>query len=123
MSFSNSILSNLTNSELEIIFKNSTNNTTIPCKLAPRETVDLKVIETPYQIIITKIDGNEVEIQYDTIITSYMSIMIDYSDNQLYIQDFLNNVKVSGNKRFDGNLFSVKTVKATEFLGKNLSFS
>ena len=116
MSFSDSILSNLTNSEIEIIFKNSTNNTNTCCSLAPRETIDLKVNNTPYQIVFTKIDGKAVEIQYNTAITCYMSIMQDYSDNQFYIQDFLNNKKVTGDKYYTPA--SVETA-SIQSLGKN----
>ena len=106
MSSSISIISNLTNEEIEIYFKNSTYNSNSSCKLAPSESIDLNVFNTPYEIILKRIGRNPVKIIFETIITSYLSIMQDHTNKQLYIQDFLNNKKISRNKITILNQFS-----------------
>jgi hypothetical protein len=103
MSLSNSIISNLTNEEIEIDFKNSTYNSNSSCKLAPSESIDLNVFNTPYEIILKRIGRNPVKIIFETIITSYLSIMQDHTNKQLYIQDFLNDQKISSNKIYNPN--------------------
>ncbi len=117
MSFKIAVLSNLTEQRIEIIFNNSTYNINISCTLEPFEPVDLKVIGIPYQIILNKIDRIEADVSFDTMISSYMSIMKDLTDNQFYIMDFSNNKKVIGNNKLDNKKVPVQQAK-NESLGK-----
>lgn len=97
MSYSDAIISNLTNKEIELNIINSTDKTNSTHSLPPSQSINLKVLENPYKIVIKRADSKALDIKFETPLSCYMSVMIDHSINKFYIQDFLNNKKITEN--------------------------
>jgi len=98
MSKLDSIFTNLTNSHLELTFHHKSSDARAKFELGPKETCNLVVFETPYDIVILTVNGKQYNLRFETVISSYMGIIKGLDTSELYLQDFVNNKKIIGTK-------------------------
>jgi len=107
-----SVLSNLTDVEVQLTFENKKKNIKSQFTLPPNESCNIPIFEFAYEIVFVKINKINADVQFDIIVTSFMAILRDIETWEFYIHDFINNKKIKGNKSFTAEVNTPKLVSA-----------
>ena len=105
-----SIINNLTANSINLEITDQKTNLTAYVNLNPKEKFNIRVFDNEHEVKLAKINGLSENKVFRSKISSFMAICQDVSTMEIFLQDFVNNLKFKANSTSDSEIVSSGSV-------------